>query len=444
MAAPGMTYTDGGAHGATAPARSANYLGVANATAAGAAAAFVLFLWLAWGPVQRLGGVDDLAAVIGVAMAFTVALSALLIRLIVLPRIMGPASRFAATAEVMATGDLTRRVEDTDGRGELKRAGRALNAAADRMRDMVAGIDRAAGETDALAAQITAGTQHTAAAAEQMAATAAELSRQATEMAETIRSVAGEVATLAEIAARLHGGARQARERNADLRGARGARERELGDTAAAVETLTADARANADRVEQLVEATEAVDAFVTLVQKLARQSKLLALNAAMEAARAGERGQGFAVVAGEVRRLAASSADAASRAGALVKDIRSRVDEVRASSGRAVDAAQVVAVATREGFEGSRGLGVALDAAQTWAEEVDDAAGRISGLATGLRGRVERLEEGTDAFAAAMQETAASSQEQSAGAEQMAAAAAELAASAERVKETVRGFRLA
>jgi methyl-accepting chemotaxis protein len=341
----------------------------------------------------------------------------------------------------VAAGDFTVRAADVSGRGEINRLGRALNAAVDSLARVVTTLERAAVETDELADQITNGTQHTAAAAQQMATTAAELSRAAAEMAETIKALAAEVGTLAEISGALREGARGAAERHAQVQAMMASRRAQQEQAAAAVETLTAGADATAERVVQLVAAAEAVGAFVTLVQKLAKQSKLLALNAAMEAARAGEQGQGFAVVAGEVRRLATSSAEAASKAGALVADIHARVAEVRDSSGRAVEAAAVVADYTRLGAETATAVDLTTQESQAWAEQVDAAAAQVSELAGDIRGRVKRLEEGTDAFAAAMEETAATSEEQSANADEIARAATTLAESSERLKQAVAAF---
>ena len=139
----------------------------------------------------------------------------------------------------------------------------------------------------------------------------------------------------------LHEGAHEGVVRNAALRTL--AAENRAGLDASA-ESLGSARRGRATRAptrsRRWATASEEIRSFVTLVRKLARQSKLLALNAAMEAARAGEHGEGFAVVASEVRRLSAMSSEAAERTEAIVKGVLrghrsvARVGEARGRRG--------------------------------------------------------------------------------------------------------------
>ena len=123
-----------------------------------------------------------------------------------------------------------------------------------------------------------------------------------------------------------------------------------LEKASGALESLSSDAVGSAEAIEELSKAVDEIRAFLILVQKISRQSKILALNAAMEAARAGEHGHGFAVVATEVRRLASTSAEAASRTTSLVEDMIERVARSRESTARTVATVEQVLESTREG----------------------------------------------------------------------------------------------
>jgi methyl-accepting chemotaxis protein len=82
------------------------------------------------------------------------------------------------------------------------------------------------------------------------------------------------------------------------------------------------ESRSTAASMQKLADASNRINAFVNIIQKIADQTNLLALNASIEAARAGEQGRGFAVVADEVRNLAKQSADASHQIADVVGDI--------------------------------------------------------------------------------------------------------------------------
>jgi methyl-accepting chemotaxis protein len=304
-------------------------------------------------------------------------------------------------------------------------------------------MNDASRQTSSMAAEITTGSGHMASAAEQMAVMAGDLSLQSSEMAETIRHLSDDANELVTIASALEAGAEEGVARNSRLRTLATENRDRLDESARALGELATDARSTVEATEALAAASEEIRAFVVLVQKIARQSKLLALNAAMEAARAGEEGQGFAIVAGEVRRLSAAAADGAERTEAVVAQLLKRVGETRASSARAVDTMQSVIAATQQGHDSFAQVEQAVSDAETWTASIANASHRTSERVQHMTGRIEQMAKGTEGFVAAMQEVAASSQQQSASTQQIAAAAERLAVAAEKLNGIVSTFRL-
>src|SRR4029078_10916613 len=205
------------------------------------------------------------------------------------------------------------------------------------------------------------------------------------ESADAMRRVAGEAPRLQSIADQLALGAHDGVERNAALAVLAKEDRARFDASASALQQLASDARASADAVKALADASEEFGAFVTLVQKMAKQSKLLALNAAMEAARAGEHGQGFAVVASEVRRLSANSADAAQRTEALVRGVLAKGQEARALSARTMDTVIGVLETTQLGMHSFAQVEEAVRGSEGWTASIEQAAPKSRELLRGV-----------------------------------------------------------
>lgn len=362
-------------------------------------------------------------AAAGIAASITV----WLITRVVGARLARALGAITATAEAVAAGDLSVDFTASQSSGAHGRLSRAIAAMLGELRRLTSTIADSATRTATMAAEITTGADQMSASASEIATTSSVLSEQATEMAQTLQDVHGDAARLVEIAGELSTGAREGVERNVTLRALADMNRTRLDASAAALTVLASEVSSSAAAVEGVATASEEIRAFVALVQKMARQSKLLALNAAMEAARAGEQGAGFAVVANEVRRLAANSNDAAERTVTVVNEVLARVAESRASSAQTVHTVADVLAASREGARTFGEVSEALVVAERWTASIADAATRSNGLVAAMTRQLDLLAHGTESFAAAMEQVAASSEQQSASTHEIAAAAATL-----------------
>jgi methyl-accepting chemotaxis protein len=382
---------------------------------------------------------------IGVALVLFVSILAamLFLNVFVARRVSEPASELATAAEQVASGDLSVAVYGSAENDEVGRLSRAVETMVTALRRLVTAIRSAAQETAAMAAQITAGSEQMSASASEMAQTSNDLSHQSTEMAQTIQRTASDAARLVDIAKRLSTGARDGVERNVKLRQLAQANRERLDAGSTALTTLVADAQAGAAASDALVRASEEIRAFVTLVRRMAKQSKLLALNASMEAARAGEHGEGFAVVASEIRKLAATSAESAERTEVIVGEVLRRVDESRVSSQRTMQTATDVQSSTQHAMASFVEIERAVVEAETWAGMIEHSAVESSELVAEMTTRLDAIARGTDAFASAMEQVAASSQEQSASTQEIAAAASMLTSASQQLSRLVATFRI-
>lgn len=195
-------------------------------------------------------------------------------------------------------------------------------------------------------------------------------------------------------------------------------------------------------QVNDLSRLSESITEFVDLIKQISSQTNLLALNAAIEAARAGEHGRGFAVVADEVRNLADSSARAAEEVTKTVSHIRTQVQEV--ADTMQVGSEKVGGVETV-----AQAAAGALDSIAQSVLEIREAARRVATSAEENRTVVDEMGKRTGEVASAAsdhasasEEVSAAAEQQSASTEEMAAAAGELLQGAHRLAELVEQFR--
>jgi len=171
-------------------------------------------------------------------------------------------------------------------------------------------------------------------------------------LADTVNSVSSAIGELAVSINQVAGSAREASTLSLEA-------DRKAKDGGVAVERLVQSTREIADdigsvvrKMQELGSASERIGNIVEVIDAIADQTNLLALNAAIEAARAGEHGRGFAVVADEVRKLAENSAQSTREIGTLVKNIQAKTDEVvkstTASGKKAESGLQMADVAGR------------------------------------------------------------------------------------------------
>lgn len=358
-------------------------------------------------------------------------------------RVRRPATRLAALAEEIAGGNLTVDVGTVESTDEIERLARALASTVKDLRRLARALTRSADDTSTMSTEITASSEQMSSSAAQIAQTASELSAESGTMALSVQELSASAAQLAPLAERMNTGAHEGTARNARLREIALENRRLMDDSTAALATLAADVDATAASARQLVEASQEIRTFVNLVQSLARNSKLLALNAAMEAARAGDQGEGFSVVAAEVRRLSAMSSQAAERTQEVVAGVLAGVEASSQNIERMAATARVVRRATEQGSASFTQLEQSVAELEAWTSTIESTATGANTLVGEINQRLAVVARGTEAFAAAMQQVAAASEQQSASTQEIANAAETMARAAERVSSLVANLRI-
>ncbi len=205
-------------------------------------------------------------------------------------------------------------------------------------------------------------------------------------------------------------------------------------DTILGMEAIRSKVGLSASKVQEMGNRSGEIGVIVETIEDIASQTNLLALNAAIEAARAGEQGKGFAVVADEVRKLAERSSLATKEIGSLIKGIQTTVSE--AITAMKESATEVEAGVTRANSAGQAldNILVAAESVYKQAEDAGEAAAKVGAAATELVEAVDSVSAVIEENTAATEEMAANSSELTQAIENIASVSEENSASVEEV----------
>ena len=356
---------------------------------------------------NRAGRIMIAAAILGSILAF-------IWGLIVSRSISVPVNILAGQARQVADGDLRVTIDcrSKDEVGELSEAFRTMT---ENLRTTISKVSDTSHRVAAASKQLNVNSEHIATGAEEVATQSATVATAGEEMAAT----SGDIALSCQNAAE---GAQLASKTASD-----GAAIVER--TVAVMSQIAEKVQESARTVESLGSRSDQIGAIIGTIEDIADQTNLLALNAAIEAARAGEQGRGFAVVADEVRALAERTTRATKEIGEMIKAIQRETKGAVAAMEQGV---QQVESGTEEAAKSGQAL-------QDILAQVNDVAMQVNQIATAA----EEQTATTNEISSNMHQITEVVQQTSQGAHESAAAAAQLNGNAEELQSLVRQFKL-
>ncbi|QXI25764.1 methyl-accepting chemotaxis protein [Pseudomonas vanderleydeniana] len=270
-----------------------------------------------------------------IAALMTVLLAWLLTRSIVTPL-----KTAVETAEVIASGNLTKPIQ-VDGTDEPARLLAALSTMQGNLRKTIEQISGSATQLASAAEELSAVTEEASRGLQQQNNEIEQAATAVNEMTSAVEEVARNAVSTSEASQQSTNAAREGRDR--------------VVETVEAIQTMTHDVQSTSALMEGLAAQGRDIGQVLDVIRAIAEQTNLLALNAAIEAARAGEAGRGFAVVADEVRALA-------HRTQQSTREIEQMVAGIQNGTGEAVQSMQQSNQRTQDTLERARAAGVALE----------------------------------------------------------------------------------
>ncbi|UCP11248.1 methyl-accepting chemotaxis protein [Pseudomonas sp. MM213] len=275
-----------------------------------------------------------------VVVAVIAALMTVLLAWLLTRSIVTPLNRALQAAETIAGGNL-RNVIEVDGKDEPARLLGALSTMQASLRKTIEQIAGSATQLGAAAEELSTVTQEASRGLQQQNNEIEQAATAVNEMTAAVEEVARNAVSTSEASNQSTQAAREGRDR--------------VVETVDAIQTMTHDVQNTSLMIEGLAAQGRDIGKVLDVIRAIAEQTNLLALNAAIEAARAGEAGRGFAVVADEVRALAHRTAQS-------TQEIEKMVAGIQNGTGEAVSSMQQSNQRTHSTLEMARAAGVALE----------------------------------------------------------------------------------
>ena len=311
-------------------------------------------------------------------------------------------------------GDLTRRL-DAGSKDELGEVCQWFNLFVEKLHGIVSRIASTSTQVAAASSQLHSTAEHIATGAEEVASQAGTVATASEEMSAT----SGDIAQNCQMAAEGAQRASQTASNGAEV----------VENTVAVMGQIADKVQESAKTVESLGARSDQIGAIIGTIEDIADQTNLLALNAAIEAARAGEQGRGFAVVADEVRALAERTTRATKEIGEMIKAIQK---ETRGAVIAMEQGVHQVEQGTVEAAKSGQAL-------QDIMQQINDVAMQVNQIATAA----EEQTATTSEISSNMTQITEVVQQTSLGAQESATAAEQLNGNAEELQRLVRQFRL-
>ena len=361
----------------------------------------------------------------------------LVIAMIISSLVTKPVSLLTVALSDVSNGDLTKRLPD-QGNDEIGQASRSYNVSMEEFSKMISSVKRQAGTLSEIGANLASNMTETAAAMNQIAANIQSIKGRVLNQS---ASVTETNATMEQVTVNINKLSGQVERQTGSVSQASSAVEEMMAN----IQSVTATLMKNVENVRELQESSEtgrtSLQEVAADIQEIARESEglleinsvmeniasqtnLLSMNAAIEAAHAGDAGRGFAVVADEIRKLAESSGEQSKTIGTVLKKIAESIGKITRSTDNVLNKFEAIDSGVRTVAEQEEAIRKAMEEQSHGSKQVLAASSEVGEVTQQVRGSSVEMLEGSKEVIQESKNLEKATQEITSGINEMAAGA--------------------